>query len=129
MLASLGALALSALLLGLYARGGFAWPLGFVALLPWLWALDRVRGLRGALLQGAAMSMGYVLAVLHWFADAIASYTGWPFAGALLLMASPHRCCSRSSSPMPGCARWSRAPRTRAFGAGRGRRPGSAARR
>lgn len=81
------AVALSATLLGLYAHGSAAWPLGFVALLPWLWALDRVRGLRGALLLGAAMSIGYVLAVLHWFGDAISSYTGWSLPGALLLMA------------------------------------------
>lgn len=86
-LPALGALALSALLLGLYARGGAAWLLGFVMLLPWLWALDRTRSLPAALLAGSAMSTGFVLAVLHWFGAAIASYTGSGMSGALLLLA------------------------------------------
>ncbi len=83
----LAALALSALLLGLYARGGLAWPLGFVALLPWLWALHHGRSLARALLLAALMSAGFVLAVLHWFAAAIASYTGTGMLGALALLA------------------------------------------
>ena len=33
---ALAGIAASALLLGLYARGGHAWPLGFIVLLPWL---------------------------------------------------------------------------------------------
>ena len=83
----LAAVALTALLLGLYARGGLAWPLGFVLLLPWLWALQRVRSHAQALLLGAAMSVGYVLAALHWFAPAVASYTGWPLPVALAALA------------------------------------------
>ena len=43
---------LSALLLGVYARGGLAWMLGFVALVPWLLAMDGVRTVRGALASG-----------------------------------------------------------------------------
>ncbi len=83
----LAALALSALLFGLYARGGLAWPLGFVALLPWLWAVHHGRSLARALLLAALMSAGFVLAVLHWFAAAIASYTGAGMLGALALLA------------------------------------------
>lgn len=83
----LAALALSTLLLGLYARGELAWPLGFVALLPWLWALHHAHSLGRALLLAALMSAGFVLAVLHWFAAAIASYTGAGMAGALVLLA------------------------------------------
>lgn len=83
----LGAIALSALLLGLYARGGLAWPLGFVLLVPWLWALQRASNVGHALLLGAAMSVGYVLAALHWFAPAVASYTGWPLPLALTVLA------------------------------------------
>jgi apolipoprotein N-acyltransferase len=69
-------LVLGALLLGLYARGGAAWPLGFVALVPWLLALDGVRTLRGALLAGVLMSLGLVAAVFLWFGAAIGAYTG-----------------------------------------------------
>lgn len=83
----LAALALSALLLGLYARGELAWPLGVVALLPWLWALHHGHSLGRALLLAALMSAGFVLAVLHWFAAAIASYTGAGMLGALALLA------------------------------------------
>lgn len=86
LLPTLGALVLSTLLLGLYARGGAAWLLGFVMLLPWLWILDRTRSLPGALLVGCAMSAGFVLAVLHWFGAAIASYTGSGMHGALLVL-------------------------------------------
>ncbi|SDD19979.1 apolipoprotein N-acyltransferase [Aquimonas voraii] len=86
-LSALAAIALSALLLGLYARGGLAWPLGFVLLVPWLWALQRVRNHAQALLLGAALSVGYVLAALYWFAPAVASYTGWPLPVALAALA------------------------------------------
>ncbi len=83
---TLAAVALSALLLGVYARGGLAWPLGFVAMLPWLWALQRMQSVRSALLLGWAMSVGFVLAVMHWFAPAVASYTGWSLPTALLVL-------------------------------------------
>lgn len=86
-LALMSAILLSAILLALYARGGSAWPLGFVLLVPWLWALQRTQGLTHALLLGAAMSAGYVLAALYWFAPAIASYTGWPLPVALAVLA------------------------------------------
>lgn len=69
-------LVLGALLLGLYARGGAAWPLGFVALVPWLLVLDGVRTLRGTLLAGVLMSLGFVAAVFLWFGAAIGAYTG-----------------------------------------------------
>jgi apolipoprotein N-acyltransferase len=86
-LALLAAITLSALLLGLYARGSVAWVLGFVLLVPWLWALQRASNVGHALLLGAAMSVGYVLAALHWFAPAVASYTGWPLPVALVVLA------------------------------------------
>lgn len=76
----------SALLLGVYARGGAAWPLGFVALLPWLVVLERVRTLRGALLSGVGMAMAFVGAVFAWFAPAVADYTGWPVAAAFVML-------------------------------------------
>lgn len=84
---------LSALLLGLYARGGAAWMLGFVALVPWLLAMDGVGGargvaegigsahggvggVRGALASGLLMSFAFVAAVFLWFGAAIGAYTG-----------------------------------------------------
>ncbi|HEU0154004.1 MAG TPA: apolipoprotein N-acyltransferase [Arenimonas sp.] len=66
----------SALLLGLYARGGLFWGLGFVALVPWLRVLDGVGRLRGALASGWLMSVAFVAAVFLWFGAAIGSYTG-----------------------------------------------------
>lgn len=73
---ALAGIAGSALLLGVYARGGIFWPLGFVALLPWLLALDATHSLRGALASALAMSIAFALAVFAWFAIAIGSYTG-----------------------------------------------------
>jgi hypothetical protein len=43
--ATLIGLLAGALLLAAYARGGAGWVLGFVALVPWLWVLDRSRTL------------------------------------------------------------------------------------
>ena len=80
----------TAFALGLYAYGGPAWGLGFVALVPWLWALDRQTTLRGALLSGALMSVAFMAAAFHWFAAAIGAYTGVGAFGAtaaLLLLA------------------------------------------
>lgn len=79
----------SALLVAAYARG--AWPLAFVALVPWLLALERPRTAAGALLAGVAMAVAFVAAAFGWFAPAIADYTGVPVAvaSALLLAAAP----------------------------------------
>ena len=90
------AVLLSALLLGLYARGGVAGMLGFVALVPCLLAMDRGAGARGtaagaglapgapggagsmraALASGVLMSLAFVAAVFVWFGAAIGAYTG-----------------------------------------------------
>lgn len=79
----------STLLLALVARG-HAWA-AFVALVPWLLALDALRSWRGALVGGLAMSVGYVAAALAWFGSAIGAYTGIGSAAgtALLLIAGP----------------------------------------
>jgi apolipoprotein N-acyltransferase len=77
----------TAVLLGLYARGGHAWMLGFVALVPWLLALDAERRPLGALVSGLAMSFAFVAAVLWWFGAAIGAYTGiGAAAGTVLLL-------------------------------------------
>lgn len=88
---ALAGIAGSALLLGLYARGGSYWPLGFVALLPWLLALDATRSLRGALASALAMSIAFALAVFAWFAIAIGSYTGigTPLGALALCLLAP----------------------------------------
>lgn len=105
----LAALLASALLCGWYARGGGAWPLGFVMLVPWLLAQERLASWRGTLLAAVAMSMAFVAAVFAWFAPAIAAYTGWhpALALALLLAIAPllqpqfvlHALVRRAASP------------------------------
>ncbi|KRD79765.1 apolipoprotein N-acyltransferase [Lysobacter sp. Root983] len=87
---SLAGILATALLLGLYARGGPAWGLGFVALVPWLLALDTDRSLPRVLAIGALMSVAFVAAAFHWFGAAIGAYTGVGAATAtvaLLLLA------------------------------------------
>ncbi|MBN8505405.1 MAG: apolipoprotein N-acyltransferase, partial [Burkholderiales bacterium] len=65
-------------LLALYAQVGW-WPLGFVALLPWLALLDRqATGLWRALAWGALLAIGYQAAALSWFGLALARYAEWP---------------------------------------------------
>lgn len=76
----------SALLLGLYARGGLAWVLGFVALVPWLRSLDANRTLAGALLSGWAMSVAFSAAAFAWFGTAIGHYAQLGTAMGLLVL-------------------------------------------
>jgi apolipoprotein N-acyltransferase len=73
---SLAGLLASSLLLALYARGGPAWGLGFVVLVPWLLALDTVRTRLRAALWGTLMSFAFVIAVFAWFGAAIGDYVG-----------------------------------------------------
>jgi apolipoprotein N-acyltransferase len=82
---TLAGIAASALLLGLYARGGHAWPLGFIALVPWLLALNQTRTLIGALASGWLTSVGFVLAVFAWFGTAVGAFTGSGTPMALLV--------------------------------------------
>jgi apolipoprotein N-acyltransferase len=87
---SLVGILVSALLFGLYARGGMAWPLGFVALVPWLLVLDRGVSWRTALWSGALMGVAFSAAVFHWFGAAVGAYTGVgvvPATVALLVLA------------------------------------------
>ena len=75
-------------MLGLYARGGHAWSLGFIALVPWLLALDTSPGSAAALRSALLMSIGFVAAVFPWFAFAVSTFTGiptWAALGSLLL--------------------------------------------
>jgi apolipoprotein N-acyltransferase len=82
----LGVLA-SALLLPVYAQGGYGWPLGFVALVPWLIALDASSSsLARALLGAWAMSIGFVVAAFAWFGSAIDAYLGIGVVPAVALL-------------------------------------------
>lgn len=81
----------SGLLLGLYARGGNAYLFGFIALVPWLLALDARTSLARALAGGIAMSVAFSAAAFAWFGHAIGDFTGLgsPAGMLLLLLASP----------------------------------------
>lgn len=85
----LAGIAASAVLFCLYARGGTAWVTGFVALLPWLLALDAERSLGAALRSAWLMSIAFSLAVMLWFGAAFGAYvgigTGWGVLFLLLL--------------------------------------------
>lgn len=81
----LGVLA-STLLLGLYACGGMAWPLGFFALVPWLLAQQAAPSPARAALGAWLMSVGFVAAAFWWFAPAIDAYLGLGTAPAFLLL-------------------------------------------
>ncbi len=84
-------IALAALLCGLYARGGPAWVLGFVALVPWLRTLDGEARWGRLLLSAWAMSVAYTAAVFFWLGSALGAYTqiGAGTGLALLLLAAP----------------------------------------
>ncbi|MGE5451286.1 MAG: apolipoprotein N-acyltransferase [Acidobacteriota bacterium] len=82
---------LSATLSGLYARGGYAWVLSFVALVPWLRTLDAARTLPRTLLLAYVMTVAFTAAAYAWFGTAIGSYThvGAGTGMALLLLGAP----------------------------------------
>lgn len=84
-------LILATALLAAYARGGLSWILGFCALAPWLWSLERERGWRGTLLNAWLMTLAFTLAVFFWFGQAIGAYTGigTPAALAALVLLAP----------------------------------------
>lgn len=82
----LAGIAASAALLGLYARGGPLWLLGFVSLVPWLLAANTIGTVTGALLGGWLMSVAFVAAVFLWFGVALDGYTGMGTVPAVLAL-------------------------------------------
>ncbi len=79
----------SALLFGLYARGGNAYVVGFFALVPWLLALDADRTTGASLRSGWMMSVAFAATVFGWFGVAVATYTGIGAGiGIVLLLAA-----------------------------------------
>jgi apolipoprotein N-acyltransferase len=68
-------------LVGLFGRLEARWvAVGWVALVPWLWALERAGSRREALLSGVVLGMGFNAIVFGWFPAAIQSYSGAPLA-------------------------------------------------
>ena len=83
---SLAGLVLSAAMLGLYSRGGYFYPLGFIALVPWLLVLSTIPNITGSLRSGLVMSIVFVAAVFAWYGVAIGAYTGIGSATGLLVI-------------------------------------------
>ncbi|MBP6751022.1 MAG: hypothetical protein KA144_15410, partial [Xanthomonadaceae bacterium] len=80
---------LTALLLGVYARGGMAYPLGFILLVPWLLTLNASRSFLGALVNGWLMSIGMVAAAFMWLGVSIDTFFGvGEYNGILILLAA-----------------------------------------
>ncbi len=87
-LAALVAVTATALAFRQYATVEWRWfALGWVGLVPWLAALDRVRTLRAAAALGLLMCVAFVLAVFAWFAVAITTYTDLPLPASFVVLA------------------------------------------
>ncbi|AEI63522.1 apolipoprotein N-acyltransferase [Myxococcus fulvus] len=79
-------------LFALFARLEARWlVLGWVAMVPWLAALDRARSAREALGLGALLSVTFTAAVFHWFPGALQAYSRAPtwVGWALFLLVAP----------------------------------------
>jgi len=87
----LAGIVLSAALFGLYSRGGYAYLLGFLALVPWLLVLNTITSTAASVRSGLLMSIVFVAAVFAWFGVAIGAYTGIGSATGLfvVLLAAP----------------------------------------
>jgi apolipoprotein N-acyltransferase len=72
------ALALTAALLVPFTHLREGWSaIGFVALTPWLWAVDRARSLRHSIALGAGLSLVLATAASGWFPSVATRYTGY----------------------------------------------------
>src|SRR6218665_4209555 len=80
----LGAAA-SAALVALFSRLETRWVgVCWVALVPWLWVLDRTRSWREASFAGGAFALTFTAAVFGWFPQGLHSYSQAPLALCLL---------------------------------------------
>lgn len=78
---------LSGLAMSLLALSEWPWiVLGFVGLVPWLAALDRLKSLGGALLAGVLMSQTYMLGVGYWVPSTIQGFSGASWITSLVVM-------------------------------------------
>jgi len=76
---TLGAIVATAVAFAFYTRVEPRWfALGWVALVPWLLALDHTTTWRGTLASGMAMSIAFALGVFSWFAGAMSDYVSVP---------------------------------------------------
>lgn len=83
------AIAVTAVTCRAYVR--VTWPgclLGWVAFVPWLFAIGDDRTARDAWRSGVVMSVAYTVAVFDWFAVAVHGYTGYPMWSMFLLLAA-----------------------------------------
>lgn len=79
--------AASAMMLVLFNRLAAPWVvLGWVVLVPWLAVLEGVGSRREALLSGLAFSVGFTVAIFHWFPAALQDYIGLPVVVGWLLL-------------------------------------------
>ncbi|NHZ81411.1 apolipoprotein N-acyltransferase [Massilia sp. CCM 8695] len=86
-----GAILASGAMVALYARGGAAWLLSFVLLVPWLRTLDSSPTLAATLLRAYLMTLAFTAAAFAWFGIALGLYAqvGAATGVALLLLAAP----------------------------------------
>lgn len=74
----------SAGLIGLFSLLSQPWVLlGWVLLVPWLWALEGARSARAALGHGLALAVAYSTVILGWFPWMLAGYSQLPLAVCL----------------------------------------------
>ena len=68
-------------MLGLFSRFEPGWvAIGWVCLLPWLWALEQARSRREAVFMGAALAVAYTATIFGWFPESLQSYSRAPLA-------------------------------------------------
>ncbi len=68
-------------LMEVYSRMESRWAvLGWVCLVPWLWALDSARSRREAVLTGLALAFTFTASIFRWFPGALHSYSQAPLA-------------------------------------------------
>jgi len=92
MIRVLGAALLSGLALALYARAEWPWLIfGWVALVPWFAALDRITSLRATFFAGLLMSAALVITCYYWLPAAIHDYSGaqWGICLLVVLLLAP----------------------------------------
>lgn len=84
----LGGVFFTTALFALCARIEQPWTwLDWVALLPWLFSLERERSLRAALGSGVLLSIAFSVAVFSWLPPAVTRYTSIPLAVTYPLLA------------------------------------------
>jgi apolipoprotein N-acyltransferase len=76
----------SGLMLGVYVRGEWAYLLGFVALVPWLYTLSAQHTWARVVGSACLMALAYTVAVFWWFGVAVGDYTQLGAVPGLLVL-------------------------------------------